>query len=296
MKKDKSFDWHRVPANSLRLKGKRAIVIGGTGGLGRAISKVLAAQGAEVTVVGQTFRDQGVPNIKFIKADLSLMTEAAKVADQLPVETADLVLFTAGIFASPKRQETSERIERDLAVSYLNRLVIWRKIAPRLGTGRPAGSPKPRMFNMGYPGSGQKGDFSDLNAERSYSAMPAHMNTVAGNEMLVLEAVDRYPNVDVFGLNPGFVKTDIRSNFLEGNNVFFKALEKVLGWFITKPDEYAERITPVLFAKELNDHSGAMFDAKGNPILPTPSLDAGHVRSFIGASEALVSRTGVALT
>lgn len=73
-------------------------------------------------------------------------------------------------------------------------------------------------------------------------------------------------------------------------------LEKVLGWFITKPEEYAERIAPVLFAKELNGRSGAMFDAKGNPILPTASLDAGHLRSFIGASEALVSRGGVALT
>ncbi len=32
--------------------------------------------------------------------------------------------------------------------------------------------------------------------------MPVHMNTVAGNEMLVLDAAKRYPNASIFGLNP----------------------------------------------------------------------------------------------
>jgi hypothetical protein len=85
--------------------------------------------------------------------------------------------------AAPKRQETAEGIERDMAVSYLSRLVILREIAPRLGKNRPAAKMKPRVFIMGFPGAGQAGTLDDLNAEKSYGAMRVHMNTVADNEM-----------------------------------------------------------------------------------------------------------------
>lgn len=157
-------------------------------------------------VVGQTFRDADLPGIEFIKADLSLMREAERVAALLPAETLDLVIFTTGIFAAPKREETSEGIERDMAVSFLNRLVILRQIAPRLRKERSRSPMKPRVFIMGYPGAGQVGNIDDLNAEKSYSAMPAHLNTVAGNEMLVLDAAKRYSHATFFGLNPGLIK------------------------------------------------------------------------------------------
>lgn len=61
MKRDLSLKWHNVDPGSLR--GRRAIVVGGTGGVGRAVSQALAARGAQVTVVGQTFRDADIANI-----------------------------------------------------------------------------------------------------------------------------------------------------------------------------------------------------------------------------------------
>src|SRR5690349_18310890 len=157
MKRDKSIRWHRVDPSALDVKGLKVAIIGGTGGIGRALSRFMASRGASVVVVGQTFRDSDVRGIEFIKADLSLMREAERVGKALPAETLDLVIFTTGIFAAPKRQETGEAIERDMAVSYLNRLVILRQIAPRLGKNRPAAKLKPRVFIMGYPGAGQAG-------------------------------------------------------------------------------------------------------------------------------------------
>jgi NAD(P)-dependent dehydrogenase (short-subunit alcohol dehydrogenase family) len=138
-------EWHRIDASSLNLRGKKAIIVGGTGGLGRAVARRLAEQGAKVIVVGQTFRDAGNPNIEFVRADLSVMSQAQQVAKELPAETVDILLFTAGIFAAPQRQENPEGIELDLAVSYLNRLVMLREMAPRLGINRPAGSPRARV-------------------------------------------------------------------------------------------------------------------------------------------------------
>lgn len=95
-----------------------------------------SAKGNELSVANRwaiTFRDSDASGIEFIKADLSLMREAQRIAALLPAETLDLVIFTTGILAAPKRLETAEGIERDMAVSYLSRLVIVREIAPRLG-------------------------------------------------------------------------------------------------------------------------------------------------------------------
>src|SRR4029077_18424936 len=186
-RRDKNFVWRRVDARSLDLKGMKVAIVGGTGGIGRALSRFMVSRGAAVLVVGQTLRDSDVPGIEFIKADLSLMREARRVGSLLPAETLDLVIFTNGIISAPKRQETAEGIERDMAVSYLSRLVIIREIAPRLGKNRPAARMKPRVFIMGFPGTGQAGKLDDINAEKSYSRWAVHMNTLAGNEMLVLD-------------------------------------------------------------------------------------------------------------
>lgn len=293
MKRDKRITWHRSDAFAQAFTGKHIAVIGGTGGIGRALSRHLASLGANVVVVGQTFRDAGTPRIELIQADLSLMREAQRVALVLPAEKLDMVIFTTGIFAAPQRQETAEGIERDLAVSYLNRLVILRAIAPRLGTQRSKSSVKPRVFLMGYPGSGQIGTPDDLNAEKSYKAMPAHMNTVAGNEMLVLDAAKRYPHVTFFGLNPGLIKTSIRDNFFGKDTLKSRVMETLIGLLTPTADTYAQRITPLLLTPDIEGHSGALFNNKGQAILPSAGLTDGHIRKFMAASEALVARTGI---
>ncbi len=291
MKRDKSFAWNRVDASTLDLKGMKVAIVGGTGGIGRAFSRFMTGRGASVVVVGQTFRDSDLPGIQFVKADLSLMREAKRVARELPVETMDIVLFTTGIFAAPQRQETAEGIERDLAVSFLSRLVILRETAPRLGARRPAARIKPRVFVMGFPGTGQAGRVGDLNAEKAYSAMAVHMNTVAGNEMLVLDAARRYPNAAFFGLSPGLIKTNIRSNFLGQHPLRYRFMEGMIGLLAPSADNYAERLTPLLVSPDLETRSGAMFDRKGLAVLASPKLmDESYVRDFLSASEALASR------
>ncbi|MEK6419355.1 MAG: SDR family NAD(P)-dependent oxidoreductase [Burkholderia gladioli] len=297
MAKDNSFTWQPADLAKLDLKGTKAIVVGGTGGVGRALSRLLALHGASVTVVGQTFRDQGTQGIEFIKADLALMSEAKRVAAQLSAETADLVIFTTGIMAGPEREQTSEGIERDMAISYLSRLVILREIAPRLGRNRPASAISPRVFIMGFPGSNGKANVEDLNAEKSYSKWKTHAGTVAGNEVLVLDAAKRYRNALFFGLNPGFVNTNIRGNLFGTNAFLLKLMEWLLKPFTITPEIYAARLAPLLISPSLESRSGLMFNNKAEAIRPSEQLAVpANTRILIEASEALVAKkTGITL-
>lgn len=288
MKRDTSIDLqlHHTPD----LRGKRVAVVGGTGGIGRALARQLASRGANVTVVGRTFRDADTPAIEFLSADLALMSEAQRIAEILPAEQLDLLVLTTGIFAAPQRQQTSEGLERDLAVSYLSRFVLVRNLAERLGTARPAGAPRARVFIYGYPGTGQTAHLEDLNFERSYSAMKAHMSTVAGNEALVLDCAKRYPTVGFFGLNPGLIKTAIRENMFGQNSLKHRVMETVIGWSTPSADTYAQRILPLLTTPDLDNRTGLMFDKKGNAIQPSPAMTPAHVQQLISASEDLLTR------
>lgn len=271
-------DWQPHRLDDVRADGMRAVVAGGTGGLGRAIAQWLAARGAEVAVVGQTFRDAGAARLSFVKADLSLMSEARRVADALPAEQLDLLVFTTGIFSSPRRETTPDGIERDLATSYLNRFVILQALAPRLGAGRAAGARPVRIFVMAFPGTGQAGDPDDLNSERAYRQMTAHTNTVAGNEALVLHAARAHPHLRVFGLSPGIVKTNIRANVLGGSDTLrFKVVEAIIGLFTPTAEQYAERLGPVILAPDLDGKSGVHFNAKGVAIAPSAVMTVEHV-------------------
>ncbi len=280
-----------VAASDFKADGWRIAIIGGTGGLGRALARVLTSRGARVTVVGQTFRDAGVPGLDFLKADLSLMSEARRVARELPAEELDAVILTTGIFAAPQREATPEGIEKDLAVSYLSRVAVVRGLADRLGTRRANTARRPRVFVMGFPGTEEAGTPDDLNSEKRYESMPAHMNTVAGNEAFVLHAAKAYPRLGVYGLNPGLIKTDIRANVLGGrNSLKFKIIEGLIGLVMISAEKYAARLAPVLLAPELEGHTGVHFNQKGIAIKPSQVMTDSHVEKLMAATDAVLAR------
>ncbi len=277
---------------SLRADGLRVAVVGGTGGLGRALALLLAERGAEVTVVGRTFRDEGTPRLSFLPADLETVEGARRAADALPAEDLDLLVLTTGILSAPRREVTADGLERDLAVSYVSRFVLLRAVGDRLGRSRPAA---PRVFVMGFPGTGELGDPDDLNAERAYRQMAAHLNTVAANEALVLDAAARFPRLSIFGLNPGLVSTDIRANALGGTTSWrFAIVESLLKLFTPTPRRYAERVVPALLAPELDGQTGFHLNKKGQPIEPSAGMTPERVAAFTRATEALLARLPVA--
>lgn len=273
-------------------------VIGGTGGLGRAIAKNFASKGASVTVYGRTFRDTDVKNIKFVRVDLSLMSNIKQLIAEHSFEIFeyDLVVFTAGIFAASNREETSEGLERDLATSTLNRYLLLEKSLPELESQSPLQEgrkfKKPRIFIMAYPGAGQLGTPDDLNQEQGYSAYRCHMNTVAGNEAIVTHySGNKY--FSIYGLNPGLVKTNIRDNYLGENSWASKVLEFFIGWIYKSPEQYAEIITPLLTDPTLDADSGTFYNDKAKKIPASKGLTKEYADKYIRKSKELLESKGL---
>jgi NAD(P)-dependent dehydrogenase (short-subunit alcohol dehydrogenase family) len=290
-----NFTWAKRGLGENSLKGLKVAIIGGTNGIGQGISRELVSKGATAVVVGRTFRDQNNPSISFIQSDLSLMEKSISVARALPVEEIDLFLFTVGILPTSTRQETPEGIETDMAASYLNRFVMLQEIVPRLGKPRTgsfaaANFSRPRIFVMGFPGVSHAPNTNDFNSAKSYSLQDAHMNTVVGNEALVLHYAQAASNVDVFGLNPGMIKTDIRSPVL-GKGLLFNAVEGLMSWFNPSVEQYAANLAPLLVSPDLNNRSGLMFNQKTEAILPNDKLTPAAVADVRKASQSLVDQS-----
>ncbi|SCU96799.1 LAME_0F17480g1_1 [Lachancea meyersii CBS 8951] len=290
----KKLQWTNVPIDKLDLKAMKVAIVGGTGGIGQGFSRMFDSRGANVTVVGRTFRDDDLENVHFIKADLELMSEAKRVSKELAKLPLDMVIFTNGIFAATTRQRTSEGLERDMAVSYLSRLVIIRNLLPTLAETHTHMLKRPRVFVVGYPGTGELGTVEDLNSEGKYSVMQTHMNTVAGNEALVLDSARRYPEIGVYGLNPGLIKTNIRSNLLGANSWKSWIIESIIGFWCQSTEDYARRMLPMMVSSDLDAYNPAFFNNKAQAV-ESQKFTEPYVEKFIGKSEELLEKSGVSL-
>lgn len=281
--------WKRINLNENSLTGKKIAVIGGTNGVGRGIALEFISKGAEVIVVGRTFRDQDIEKLTFIQADLSEMDKVLLFAKELPAENLDALIMTHGIFPAKERKTNSKGIEIDMATSALSRFVILREIADRIGKNRINQTVKPRVFVWGFPGGKRKIDLDDFNSEINYNWSLAHSNGVVVNETLVLDSATRFPLVNFYGMNPGIINSNIMSGILGDNSILLKIQKTIVGLFFQSPEQYAKKITPLLVSKDIEKYSGIMFGRNGDPILSNSILlDQSYVNQVIEEAEKLI--------
>jgi NAD(P)-dependent dehydrogenase (short-subunit alcohol dehydrogenase family) len=88
----------------LQLKGQKAIVTGGSAGIGLAISRMLAEEGVHVTIPGRNIKkvDEAIAsrsgNLRGVEADLSTAEGAKKLIELVP--DTDILVNNIGIYES----------------------------------------------------------------------------------------------------------------------------------------------------------------------------------------------------
>ena len=258
--------------------------------MGRAIALELFSKGAEVIVVGRTFRDQNVQRLSFIRADLSEIKNVQTLAKELPAETIDILIKTQGIFSGKQRKTNSAGIELDMATSFLSRFIILREVADIIGKNRINSTIKPRVFIWGFHGGERKATLDDFNSDKNYRWTVAHGNTVVDNEALVIDSAERFPLINFYGMNPGIISPNIMSGVFGDNSVLLKIQQTVMGILFQSAEQYAKKITPLLVSPDIEQYSGAMFGRHGNPILSNPVLlDKSYLQQVMEESEKLIT-------
>jgi NAD(P)-dependent dehydrogenase (short-subunit alcohol dehydrogenase family) len=251
------------------LKKKNILIVGGTAGIGKAVAQQTLKHGANVTIVGRREPDETLSKAKFVQKDLQLMRNAKNLCKEIDLEKFDSIIFSNGIIASSERKETTEKVELDMAVSFLSRYAMAKEFGHF--SQRSDKTRKPRIFVIGYPGQKMQATVDDFNSEKNYKTFPAHMNTVVGNEALVSFVHNNH--VNAYGLNPGLIQTDIRQGYFEGS--FFGG---IVEWLIAKiyqtVDQYAENVVlPLLVSEDLETASKSLYGPNGAKLNPNPWLE-----------------------
>lgn len=120
----------------LQLKGKTAIVTGGSAGIGLAITKALAAEGVTVTVLGRSKEKlekalEGISNTKAIVADPGTSEGAEALIQQVP-ET-DILVNNLGIYEpKPFAEITDVDWLKIFEVNVLSGVRLSRHYFPRM--------------------------------------------------------------------------------------------------------------------------------------------------------------------
>lgn len=199
--------------------GRRAIVVGGTSGIGHGIALRLAKANFGVTLVGRNAqRGQeivaqmatlGGQNHEFMACDATLISNLRKLAVDVgkKYQAVDVLVETQGIASMEGRHETSEGIDQKLSLHAYGRFALIDAMLPLLRQAR-----SPRVLSVLSAGvhAPYEGYATDPELKANFSLKNAADAAGFYND-LVLDSFARLPEnnkVTFVHAAPGFVNTN----------------------------------------------------------------------------------------
>ena len=278
--------------------GKRALVFGGTSGIGRGIALKLGELGASVTVLGrdaprgaavvaalQASNPAGshafVPCNAFLLADVARAAAAAQPEASPPL---DLLVLSQGMATLQGFTPTAEGLDEKLALHYWGRVAATRALLPQL---RRAPSPVVLSVLSGGVHSPYAGWREDLELRQGRYSLPAAANAAGLYNDVAAEAqAAEAGNAGVLFLHaaPGFVNTRWGVELPWLARILVRAVQP-LG---RSPEACAEALLAPVAARAAGPAGGGwgIVDQNGRPAAPTPAQ--GEAREGVWAGTRAV--------
>ncbi len=246
------------------LKGKTALVTGGTAGIGMAIAKEFASQGAYVAIFGTNALrgDNVVSEMKalpgcdgasFYKVDVSSFSQVEEAIKQIlsEREKVDILVNNAGITRDQLLMKmTEEDWDQVMAVNVKSCYNTCRVLTRQFLRAK-----KGKIINIGSV-VGIKGNAGQVN----YAASKAAMNGLT--KALARELASR--NIQVNCIAPGFISTPMTDGMTEEQRIATLA-EIPLGR-MGSPEEIAK--TALFLASEMSDYiTGQVIAVDGGMVM-----------------------------
>ncbi|WP_134767656.1 SDR family oxidoreductase [Nocardioides sp. 1609] len=205
------------------LVGKRAVLTGGSDGIGLEIAKRLAVAGAELVLPvrnhgkGQAAAAQiraVAPGATVVlqSLDLSSLDSVATLGEVLRAEGAPIhvLVNNAGVMTPPSRQTTADGIELQLGTNHVGHVALVAHLLPLLRAGRARVTSQ-----VSVAAAGGSINWDDLNWERSYDGMKAYRQSKIAFGLFGLE-LDRRSSALCWGItsnlsHPGVAPTSLLS-------------------------------------------------------------------------------------
>ncbi|MGL5860268.1 MAG: SDR family NAD(P)-dependent oxidoreductase [Phycicoccus sp.] len=201
----------------------RALLVGGTAGIGAAIARQLAGEGVEVTVVGRNAAAGRALAVEtsgsFVQGDVSTVGGALSVARRYAEQHDRLhLLVQSADVLTRGRHDSGDGIELSFATNFVSRFVIARELTPllRAGAHEPGGSGVLHVAAAGGPGP--RLDPAAVPPGPKVGAFRAHGAGQGANDVLGIELATRLApdGIRVHVVNPGMVHTTIRDEAMSG--------------------------------------------------------------------------------
>ena len=199
--------------------GKKALVVGGTSGIGRGIAEHLAANGVSVCIAGRN-AEVGSEIVKELHQlslaksptakhsfqsvdgfDLSSVRDLAKSQEEL-----DMLVLTQGMATIQGFTPTKDGLDQKLSLHFYSRVVLMQLLAPTLAKSEVGGRVL-SVLSAGIHGN-YAGYESDPTLEKTYSIKNAADAAGLYNDIAVAQLAQMHPTVNFTHAAPGFVATN----------------------------------------------------------------------------------------
>jgi NAD(P)-dependent dehydrogenase (short-subunit alcohol dehydrogenase family) len=234
--------------------GRRALVTGGTGGIGFETVLALAKAGAEVVVAGRAktkvdhavaaVREAvGTAKVEGLVLDLASLASIDSAAAEVLAagRPLDLVINNAGIMAVPEHRETADGFELTFGTNHLGHFALTGHLLPAL-----LAAPAARVVTVSAKvARNKKATLEDPLSVESYAGMAAYTKSKLANVVFTLELARRASGTGItaVAVHPGTSATGLQQHLPKYAQVLASALlERFVG---QRP---AEAARPSLYA------------------------------------------------
>lgn len=218
------FGFQSTAADVLKdvdLSGQRAIVTGGSGGIGLEICRALASAGADVTIaardiatalpVAQALRRSGLPgHVTVQPLDLANLPSISRFVAEWQ-EPLDILINNAGIMMLPELRRTADGWEMQFATNFLGHYQLTLGLRPAL-----AAAPAARIIALSSSGHLFSPILFDDPSFRfvPYDPLIAYGQSKTAAILFAVEATARWRDqgITVNAVMPGAVATNLQKH------------------------------------------------------------------------------------